>query len=227
MKNKSFLIIISILVLLVLGISIFLIISNNNDGMKFKKEYESLNDTVRESDSAKYNNVYIDKKNPIKYINSSEAVDIINNDDAVIYVGANWCPWCRNAIPVLFEAAKNNGIDTIYYLNLDDEKSNFEIKNGKLEKINEGTKDYYKLLDKLDNVLEEYVLTDEEGNEFKTGEKRIYMPFVFTVKNGKLLDTHTGTVSLDENQTKYDQMTKKQRDELYKKYDEMLNKIRS
>lgn len=226
MKNKKFLIPIIILVVIIVGVLIFLFVTNNSDGVKFKKEYESLNDTVRESDGAKYNNIYIDKTNPIKYINSEEAVNIIDNENAVIYVGANWCPWCRNAIPVLFEVAKGNKIDTIYYLNLDDEKSNFEIKDGKLEKTNAGSKEYYKLLKKLDNELEEYILTDENGNEYKTGEKRIYMPFVFTVKNGKILDTHTGTVSLNDGQTKYDKMTKGQHDELYKKYEEMLKKIK-
>lgn len=226
MKNKKILIPIIILVVIIVGVLIFLFVTNNSDGVKFKKEYESLNDTVRESDGAKYNNIYIDKTNPIKYINSEEAVNIIDNENAVIYVGANWCPWCRNAIPVLFEVAKGNKIDTIYYLNLDDEKSNFEIKDSKLEKTNAGSKEYYKLLKKLDNELEEYILTDENGNEYKTGEKRIYMPFVFTVKNGKILDTHTGTVSLNDGQTKYDKMTKGQHDELYKKYEEMLKKIK-
>lgn len=226
MKNKKVLIPIIILGAVIVGVLIFLFVTNNNDGAKFKKEYETLNDTVRESDGAKYNNIYIDKTNPIKYINSEEAADIIDNENAVIYVGANWCPWCRNAIPVLFEAAKDNKIDTIYYLNLDDEKSNFEIKNGKLEKTNAGSKEYYKLLKKLDNELEEYILTDENGKEYKTGEKRIYMPFVFTVKNGKILDTHTGTVSLNDGQTKYDKMTNGQHDELYKKYEEMLKKVK-
>ncbi len=226
MKNKKILISIILLTVTIVSILVILFITNNNDGVKFKKEYESLNDTVRQSDSAKYNNIYIDKNNPIKYINSEEAINIIDDENAVIYVGANWCPWCRNAIPVLFEVSKKNNIETIYYLNLDTEKSNFEIKNGKLENVNKGTKGYYKLLDKLDSVLEEYILTDENGNEFKTGEKRIYMPFVFTVKSGKILDNHTGTVSLDDGQTKYDKMTKKQHNELYKKYDEMLEKIK-
>jgi len=226
MKNKKILISIILLTVTIVSILVILFITNNNDGVKFKKEYESLNDTVRQSDSAKYNNIYIDKNNPIKYINSEEAINIIDDENAVIYVGANWCPWCRNAIPVLFEVSKKNNIETIYYLNLDTEKSNFEIKNGKLENVNKGTKGYYKLLDKLDSVLEEYILTDENGNEFKTGEKRIYMPFVFTVKSGKILDNNTGTVSLDDGQTKYDKMTKKQHNELYKKYDEMLEKIK-
>lgn len=101
-----------ILMLCLMGISLFTITGcvqkrqiNNTDAIKFKEEYESLNNTVRESDGAEYNNISIDEKNPIKYVDTKEALKVLKEETAIIYVGANWCPWCRNAIPVLFDVA--------------------------------------------------------------------------------------------------------------------------
>ncbi|MDE5539758.1 MAG: hypothetical protein K2J20_04655, partial [Bacilli bacterium] len=197
----------------------------SRDAKKFKEEYESLNDTIRESDGAKYNNVTINEDNPIKYIDVKEAIEILKNKKGIIYIGANWCPWCRNAVPVLFDVAKSRSIDIIYYLNLDDEKDNFEIKNGTLIKTKEGTESYYELLELLKDELEDYILTDDKGKEYDTKEKRIYIPLVIATKDGKVEATHTGTVTLNKDQTKYSPLTEDQRKELYDIYDNMFAKI--
>ena len=197
----------------------------NTDALKFKEEYESLNDTVRESDGAEYNNISIDENNPIKYVNIDEAIGILESETAILYIGANWCPWCRNAIPVLFDVAKDNDVNTIYYLNIDDEKDVYEVEDGKLVKTTEGTESYYELLDLLDEELEDYVITNKDGKKFDTKEKRIYMPFVVAVKNGKISSSHTGTVDLDKDQTKYSKLTDDQYDELYNTYNKMIEKI--
>lgn len=51
------------------------------------------------------------------------------------------------------------------------------------------------------------------------------MPYVIATKNGKVVDDHTGTVELEENQTKYDKMTNDQYKELYNAYNSMFNKV--
>ena len=127
-KKKK--IVVGVLVILVLIIGIVFYISyevnrKNSDGYRFKNEYESLNDTIRESDGAKYNFVSIDEDNPIKYVSISEALRIMDEEDAIIYIGANWCPWCRNAVPILLDVAKKYDVSKIYYLQLDDDKSWF------------------------------------------------------------------------------------------------------
>ncbi len=197
-----------------------------SDATKFKEEYEKLNNTVRESDGAKYNNVSIPVDNPIKYIDCSEALDILNQEKAVIYVGANWCPWCRNAVNVLFDAAKENNIETIYYLNLDDEKDEFTVEDNKVVKTKDGSKAYYQLLEKLDAILSDYTITNDKGKTFDTKEKRIYMPFVMVIKDKKVIDNHVGTVTLNKNQTKYDKMTDDQKTELLNIYNKMFEKIK-
>lgn len=201
------------------------VVEENKDAKRFKEEYEALNDTVRESDGATYNKVEIDEDNPIVYVSALEALDVMEQEKAIIYVGAEWCPWCRNAVPVLFEVAKDYEVDKIYYLNLDNDKSNYEIQDGKLVQLNKGSDAYYKLLDKLKDNLRDYVLTDKDGNKYDTEEKRIYMPYVIGIKNKSVVADHVGTVNLNDDQDKYSSLTKEQHDELYTIYDNMFKGI--
>lgn len=233
MKKKIIIIVSLVCVLLLMGgLSYYFLTKNNDrevnnvtaDALKFKEEYESLNNTTRESDGALYNNIDISENNPIKYVNTKEALEVLKNKTAILYVGANWCPWCRNAVPVLFEVAKSYNVKTIYYLNLDEEKDVYEVKNGKLEKTAQGTEGYYELLEFLDSELEDYIITSN-GKDYNTGEKRIYMPFVAVSKNGEVKGSHTGTVKLDENQTKYDPLTEEQYKTLKKDYEDLFSKI--
>ena len=228
MKKKQIIIFLVIAVLIVMTVVGILLFknnkSNNEDAIKFKEEYEALNGTVREGTNNKYRDIKISKNNPIKYVDTKETLKVLKSEKAIIYVGAEWCPWCRNAVPVLFEVAKSYDVKTIYYLDLDDEKSLFEVKDGKVKETRHGTDSYYDLLEKLDSVLDNYTLTEDEKT-YETGEKRIYMPFIITIKNGKIVDTHTGTVELDKGQTSYDELTSKQHDELVNIYSEMFEKL--
>lgn len=231
-ENKSVILITSIIIVIlgiILGI-IFLKKDNlETDAIRFKKEYESLNNTTRESDGHKYNNVNIDEDNPIVYVNAKEASDIIKNKSGVIYIGANWCPWCRNAISVLFESAKANNVDKIYYVDLTEYRNIWEIKNRELVKTQKEKDGYYDLLNSLDKVLGEntYKLKDEDGKEYDTNEKRIYMPTVLGVKSGKITETHVGTVKINEGQDKYSDLTDEQRNELLDIYNNLVKSTKS
>ncbi len=228
MKDKKILGIIVgvvLVVLVMLGVWHFTLKDNReSDALKFKNEYEALNGTTTSSNKARYNDVNVDEKNPIKYINCKEAIDVLDKEEAIIYVGAPWCPWCRNAVPVLFDVDKSYDNKTIYYLDLDEEKSTYEVKDEKLVKTKDGSSDYYKLLDKLSDRLRDYVLT-KDGKSYETGEKRIYMPYVIGVKDGKVVGDHTGTVTLNEEQTKYDSLTSEQYNELYETYSNMFQAV--
>lgn len=226
--KKKYILGIGALVVALFLVGGFLIFQNkpSEDALRFKNEYEALNGTIRESDGATYNTIEVNKKNPIVYVDAKEtAENILESEKAVLYIGAEWCPWCRNAIPVLFEVAKKYKVSTIYYLNLDNEKDSFEIQNGKLVKTKEGTEGYYQLLDKLSDVLNDYVLKDSTGKEYPTLEKRVYMPHVLAIKDGKVVGNHVGTTSLNDGQTKYDAMTEEQHDKVYQIYSDMLEKV--
>lgn len=71
-------------------------------------------------------------------------------------------------------------------------RDKYELKDGKAEKVSNGTKEYEKLLKYFDSVLSDYTLTDEEGKTVKTGEKRIYAPNFFYVEEGKVKNMISG-----------------------------------
>src|SRR5574344_1668309 len=90
-------------------------VKNNitSDEKKFKEEYESLNGKTNASNK-KYLDVNISENNNIIYTSYEEIFNIIDNKkSAIIYFGFPECPWCRNAMPVLIEAASDYGVDQI------------------------------------------------------------------------------------------------------------------
>lgn len=227
--NKKWLLVLGFLILVGLCIGSFFLSNekNLNDAEKFKEEYEALNNTVRESDGASYNNVEISSDNPIQYITGEEAVDILENKTGLIYFGAPWCPWCRNAVPVLLETAELLGLGTIYYVDADTIRNTWKIENNTLVKTKQEGKGYYDILKILDPILgeETYQLKDSSGTTYDTKEKRLYIPIFVAVKNGEIKSTHVGTVDLNENQTKYDALTEGQKEELITIFKNMIELI--
>lgn len=168
---------------------------NNNmtDAEKFKQEYEALNNK-----SVVMN---IDENNPIKYVGFDEVINILTTDTGVIYFGFPGCPWCRNMIPVLFDVAKENNIDMIYYFNPSDIRSN-------------GDEDYKRLV----NILNDYLLENSDG------EKTLYVPDVYFIKDGQIVGHHLSTI--DSQTDPYIPMTEDQTKELQNIYQQLFDKIR-
>ena len=50
-------------------------------------------------------------------------------------------------------------------------------------------------LEKMDNILEDYTITDNDGDEIKTGEKRIYAPNIVAVIDGDAVQLTDGVSS--------------------------------
>jgi len=200
------------------------------DALKFKQEYEELNGTVAFGD-IKYNNLNISEKNPIKYSNYDEVINVIKKDSGIIYLGFPGCPWCRSALPILFDVAKDNNINTIYYINIKEDRDSFVVEDGELvyqldEEGNEkkGVEGYFDLMDALDKHLTEYIVS-YNGKEYKTGEKRIYAPTVVFVRDGKVLGLHVSTV--DSHKSGFDKMTEEQIDELYGIYEDYILEMKN
>ena len=192
--------------------------SRESDAIKFKKEYEVLNGKKSENGKNTIKNLKISKNNPIKYATYDEVIDVIKKGTGIIYLGYPECPWCRSAIPVLLESAKDYKIDTIYYINMLKERDYYEVKDGKLVykkdddgKYMKGTKGYFKLLKALDSELDEYVIEDDD-KKYDVKEKRIYVPLIIFVNDGKIIGTHLSTV--DTQESGYDELTKEEYDEL-------------
>lgn len=186
--------------------------SNLTDALKFKQEYEKLNS------NSKLPKVIIDDDNVIKYITFEDVRMILEGGTGVIYFGFPECPWCRNMVPVLLEAADITGIDNIYYYNaldIRDKKSLDE--NGNIITEKEGTDEYKYIISKLNNYLGEY-----KGLNNPT-IKRLYFPTVLFVYEGEVVDIHIGTI---ESQTDpYITLSQEQVDELKNIYIEGIHKV--
>ena len=196
MNKKKLMVVIDILLgAILVGIMTFGIYQYlKSDGEKFKAEYEALNNENI--------NINISKNNPIKYVTLDEVFDIIQNKTGVIYFGFPGCPWCRNMIPVLFEAAKNNNIDTIYYFNP--------------RNVKKSDNDEY---NKLKEILNEYLSEDENG------QKVLYVPDVYFIKDGKIVGHHLGTVDSQADPTI--SLTEEEKNELLDIFNELFEKIRN
>ena len=219
--NKGLIIILGALLIIISLLTLYIRNNNNSDSIKFKEEYESLNDTVLYKD-IKYPKVTLDKKNNFVYKTEDEIIDIIKNGTGLIYLGYPKCPWCRNAVNVLQK------VDTkeIYYLNMYDLRDEYKIVDGVLTKTKDGSKGYYTLLKLLDSILDEYTI-EENDVKYSTNEKRIYVPLVVGIKEGKIVGYHMDTVDLKDNQTPFDLLDEKQQEKLLEIYENINVSVNS
>lgn len=219
-----------VLFLLVLTVIAFYYIYNNSvnhDALMIKEKYERINNTVVEGmDGKKYQSVYIKSNAPIKNVTLKEAVQFIKEDKGILFIGYSECPWCRNALPVLLDAAISENKE-VMYLDAKEVRDEFKVVDGTLKKTKKASKYYYELLELLDDYLDEYKVYDEKNKEYDTKEKRIYVPFVVFVNNKEIVGTHMGTVELGKEQGVYDCLTDLQKKQLKEIYLDLIEKIDS
>lgn len=223
--NKLFMIIVTVLAAIVLVLNIQKVISNNSqtDGIKFKEEYEKLNGKKNEQ-GKKYREITIDSKNKIVYKTTEEVLNLIDKKKSfVLYFGFDTCPWCRSVVPTIASISKELNQE-VYYIDVKDIRDTFELDDDNKPKlVKKGSKDYSKLLEKLEPVLEDYTLTDSDNNEIKVGEKRIYAPSIVSVIDGKAKELTTG---ISDKQTDgYMKLTKEMEKETYNKIKKVLKQV--
>lgn len=213
---------------LVIGLCGYAIITHKDekisDAIKFKNEYEALNGVVNEATDNKYIEVNIDEENPMVYKTGKEILDVLKNEDAIIYFGFAACPWCRNAVPVLLDAAKELNVDKIYYVDILDIRDTYKFSGSiEPEQTKNGTDAYYEILKFLDKKLEKFYVKDEAGNMYDTGVKRLYAPTVVGVKGGKVVGFHESTI---ESQTDpYELLDEKGKSELKNEYKKIIESV--
>ena len=221
---------ISLLAILTLTLLTFAGCGSNEDNNKyakeFKEEYESMNGKTN-SKNVEYRTVQIDERNVFQKITEEKLVDKLNkNESFYIYFGSELCPWCRSVIEVADKISRENGIDIIYYLDIWDDKGNeiFRDKytvtsDGNLELVSNGTEGYKLVLERFDEYLSDYTLTDSNGNKIEVGEKRVYAPNFAYVLNGKAIRLVTGISSnqKDSHETLTEEMLKDE-EEIFKSF---------
>ena len=123
-------------------------------------------DDNKETDALRFKNEYskVRDNNPFVYRNIDQIINILENGTGVVYLGFPECPWCQAYVPYVEEVAKKVGIDKVYYFNILEDRKNNSEKYQKIVKI-----------------LNEYIPNDEEGN------KRVFVPALIVVKEGKIL----------------------------------------
>lgn len=223
--NRLFMIIVTVLAAIVLVLNIQKVISNNSqtDGIKFKEEYEKLNGKKNDQ-GKKYREITIDSKNKMVYKTTEEVLNLIDKKKSfVLYFGFDTCPWCRSVLPTLASISKELNQE-VYYIDVKDIRDTFELDDDNKPKlVKKGSKDYSKLLEKLEPVLEDYTLTDSDNNEIKVGEKRIYAPSIVSVIDGKAKELTTG---ISDKQTDgYMKLTKEMEKDTYNKIKKVLKQV--
>ena len=213
MKKKVFLILILFISLFVTGCS-----ANNKDALKFKEEYEKINGDKTSYSDNKYRTLKIDKNNPYVYSSAKEILEKINNKETFyVYFGSSYCPWCRSVIESLIEVSSDLGLEEIYYVDVKDIRDTMKVNDdGKVETDKKGTSGYYKLLKLLDNVLDDYTLTNKDNEGVSANEKRIYAPTVISIVDGKAEDMTTGISNAQTDA--YMKLTDEMKKETYNKF---------
>lgn len=187
----------------------------NNDAIKFKNEYEELNGKTNDNNK-EYLKVEINSDNPMIYATYKEIMNLLDDGTGIVYFGFPECPWCRNAVPVLLDSAKELGIDKIYYFNALDMRDKKHLdENGNIVVDEEGTEEYKKLVQRLYEVLPVYDGLNDETI------KRLYFPTVVFVKDGNIIGLHTSTV--DSQEDPYAGLTDDEYNELKQIYSVYIN----
>ena len=174
--------------------------STGKTARDFKEEYEKLNGK-KDSEGNSYLKVSIHEDNVVQYADYNRIFSLLERGTGVIYFGTPEYSSCRAFVPVLLDAADEVGIDTIYYLNLNSDRDQKELtEEEKITTSKEGTKDYQRLLEKLDSVLESYDGLEDDSM------KRIYLPTVIFVKDGEIVSRYLGTADSEiDNSKKLDE----------------------
>lgn len=216
---KKYIILIGVLIL---SIVLSTLIGNyinkdySSDELKFKKEYEKINnqELVIDGYKGKYLPLNLPKNNLIKYANNDNIVSLLKEGTHVIYFGNAYCNWCRSAISVLIDAAKDHNLSEIYYYDFFSLRDAYEKGEDSLS-----VKLYEDIMKEIGHLIDKTFDKDSRV----AGEKRLSAPTVVAVSGGEVIGLHYRTV---ESHTDYtSDLTIEQKEELLKIYQEMLNKM--
>lgn len=193
-KNRGIFVVIALVLLLIITGCSYEKEEVISDAEKFKEEYEKINGEKVGDNDNRVRELLIPDDNPFVYATANDIITMMdNNETFVVYFGFANCPWCRSVLPTFIDVLDDLNIEKVYYVDVKDIRNVLDLDDeGNIITIKEGSEGYLGLLKRFDNILEDYTLTDEDGNEIKTGEKRIYAPNIISVLNGKPKKMDTG-----------------------------------
>ncbi len=176
MKKKTLLITIG--AILVIAGAVIAAILINRDAAAPKTD--NAQTTTDKADAQRFATEYtsVTADNVFVYRDADEIIRIMKKGTGVVYLGFPECPWCQAYVEILNDVAKEEGLDTIYYFNISDDRKN-------------NTEKYQEIVALLGDNLQ----FDNEGNP------RIFVPNVSFHVNGELVgnnhETSKDTLGLD------------------------------
>lgn len=150
-------------------------------GMTTRRKYESYNGKVADGKHT-LQEITLPAYDKIQIVTAKEACDL---QDGILVLAYPVCPFCRNLMPELLEAARDTGT-RLYYCELSKYRDTY-IYDGEIgapvqtKPAGEG---YAELLIWLDGYTHDYIVKDPAGNEIPVGEQRISVPTLIHVQNG-------------------------------------------
>ena len=130
-------------------------------------ELDSSNQTSTvKTDAEKFSEEYpsVPNDNKFVYRDIDQIIKIMKNGTGVVYLGFPDCPWCQAYVKYLDEVAKETNLNTIYYFNIFEDRSN-------------NTEKYKEIV----ALLGDHLQYDEEGNY------RVFVPNVSFHVEGELI----------------------------------------
>ena len=143
----------------------------------------------------------VNMENIYYYASYEEIVEVLTKGSGIVFFGFPACPYCQVYAPVLDEVARDRSVEKIYYFNIKD--------------IREKETDEYK---RLVEILDKYLETDDKGN------KRIYVPDSYFVKNGKIVG-HNNSMSTLHSVNAKEYFTEDVRKQLKNQLIELIEKV--
>ncbi len=135
------------------------------------------------SQAEKFSKEYsVSKDNPFKYIGIDEVLEMFKTGTGIVFFGNSDSELSMEAVKLFTEAFNSSNIKDIdiYYYNPVVIRDNL-------------TQEYKELLNLLDGYLEE----DSVGEEY------LYLPDVYFIRNGKILDHNNDVAFIDMNDDEY------------------------
>ena len=152
-----------------------------------KTAFEALNGQTASNGQA-YLDVQIPEDNLFEPINEEDALQLLESGTGVLIFEFPECPWCRNMMPVVNEAAIEMALSKLYTFNIREERDQIILGDDGLVVVNEGTEFYRKVLE----ILGENASIYDGLNDASI--RRIYAPTVFVIENGTVISSHVSTV---------------------------------
>lgn len=115
---------------------------------------------------------FTDRDHVFRRTTMKESFRLLDEEaSGILYFGYSTCPYCLQVVPVLNELAKKYG-QTVYYIDVYNE----------VDRISDAE------LDRYMSAYADFLETDEDG------EPVFYVPQVFVIVNGQVIDGHVGAV---------------------------------